>query len=76
MCSGFAFFISLTHYYGFDLAEQIFSSVTTNEEIGNQIENPFSNGANDLPIDEICNTLVKNIEDIIKSESATISASV
>ncbi|MDM9384775.1 bestrophin family ion channel [Chlorogloeopsis sp. ULAP01] len=43
------------------------------EEIGNQIENPFSNGANDLPIDEICNTVVNNIEDLIKSEPVTIS---
>ncbi|WP_392435632.1 bestrophin family protein [Chlorogloeopsis fritschii PCC 9212] len=43
------------------------------EEIGNQIENPFSNSANDLPIDEICNTLVKNIEDIIKAEDSPLN---
>ena len=35
------------------------------EEIANQIQDPFGNDANDLPVDEICTTLVKNIEDLI-----------
>jgi putative membrane protein len=34
------------------------------EEIGNQIENPFGNDANDLPLDEISHAAVKNLEDL------------
>jgi ion channel-forming bestrophin family protein len=39
------------------------------EEIGNQIEDPFGSDDNDLPIEEICNTVVKNIEDLIALDS-------
>jgi putative membrane protein len=35
------------------------------EEIGREIENPFGYDANDLPLDQICNTMKKNIEDLI-----------
>jgi ion channel-forming bestrophin family protein len=35
------------------------------EEIGDQIEDPFGNDANDLPIDEICTTAIKNLDDLI-----------
>jgi ion channel-forming bestrophin family protein len=35
------------------------------EEIANQIQDPFGNDANDLPVDEICNVLVKNMEDLV-----------
>lgn len=34
------------------------------EEIGIEIENPFGYDANDLPIDAICNTMLRNIEDL------------
>ncbi len=34
------------------------------EEIGREIENPFGYDQNDLPLDEICNTMLKNIEDL------------
>ncbi len=34
------------------------------EEIGLEIENPFGHDANDLPLDTICNTLRRNIEDL------------
>ncbi|YAF95558.1 MAG: bestrophin family protein [Nodularia sp. CChRGM 3473] len=34
------------------------------EEIGNQIENPFGLEPNDLPVDEICQKLGKNLEDL------------
>lgn len=35
------------------------------EEIGIEIENPFGRDANDLPLDAICNTMLRNIEDLI-----------
>ncbi|MBW4577174.1 MAG: hypothetical protein KME08_18020 [Aphanothece sp. CMT-3BRIN-NPC111] len=39
------------------------------EEIGNEIENPFGYDPNDLPVDEICTTLLENIEDFIAFKS-------
>jgi putative membrane protein len=35
------------------------------EEIGIEIENPFGHDANDLPLDAICTTVLRNIEDLI-----------
>lgn len=35
------------------------------EEIGLEIENPFGRDPNDLPLDTICNTMRRNIEDLI-----------
>jgi len=35
------------------------------EEIGIQIEDPFGHDANDLPLDNICNTMIRNIEDLV-----------
>jgi putative membrane protein len=35
------------------------------EEIGIEIENPFGRDPNDLPLDAICNTMLRNIEDLI-----------
>lgn len=35
------------------------------EEIGIEIENPFGHDANDLPLDAICATLIRNIEDLM-----------
>jgi putative membrane protein len=35
------------------------------EEIGIEIENPFGHDANDLPLDEICETMHRNVEDLI-----------
>jgi putative membrane protein len=35
------------------------------EEIGIEIENPFGYDANDLPLDTICATMERNIEDLI-----------
>ncbi len=34
------------------------------EEIGIEIENPFGYDANDLPLDAMCNTMLRNIEDL------------
>jgi putative membrane protein len=33
------------------------------EQIGIEIENPFGYDSNDLPLDAICNTMLRNIED-------------
>lgn len=35
------------------------------EEIGIEIENPFGHDANDLPLDDICATMLRNIGDLI-----------
>ena len=35
------------------------------EEIGIEIENPFGHDTNDLPLDQICHTMTRNIEDLI-----------
>lgn len=35
------------------------------EEIGIEIENPFGHDPNDLPLDDICLTMKRNIEDLI-----------
>lgn len=35
------------------------------EEIGVEIENPFGTDANDLPLDQICETMLRNIEDMM-----------
>ncbi|MGK7933142.1 MAG: bestrophin family protein [Microcystaceae cyanobacterium] len=35
------------------------------EEIGREIENPFGYDANDLPLDQICSTMKRNVEDLI-----------
>lgn len=35
------------------------------EEIGIEIENPFDCDANDLPLDDICHTMKRNIDDLI-----------
>lgn len=38
------------------------------EEIGIEIENPFGHDANDLPLDTICTTMLRNIEDLTSLE--------
>ena len=35
------------------------------EEIGTEIENPFGDDANDLPLEEFCTMILNNIEDLI-----------
>jgi ion channel-forming bestrophin family protein len=37
------------------------------EEIGNQIEDPFGGDSNDLPLDDLCTTTVKNLEELAVS---------
>jgi ion channel-forming bestrophin family protein len=35
------------------------------EEVGRELENPFGYNANDLPLDDICNTILSNVESTI-----------
>jgi putative membrane protein len=35
------------------------------EEIAVEIENPFGQDANDLPLDAICETMLRNVEDLM-----------
>jgi len=35
------------------------------EEIGHEIEEPFGHDPNDLPLDVICNTMLRNVEELI-----------
>lgn len=39
------------------------------EEIGIEIENPFGRDPNDLPLDQICETMKRNIADLMSLES-------
>ncbi|MEB3355844.1 MAG: bestrophin family ion channel [Synechococcales bacterium] len=41
------------------------------EEIGIEIEDPFGCDPNDLPLDEICKTMLRNIEDLITLSPCT-----
>lgn len=41
------------------------------KEISMEIENPFGHDANDLNLDEICQTIQRNINDLISAESTT-----
>lgn len=51
------FFVALISYAVFGI-----------EEIGLEIENPFGHDPNDLPLDQICRTMLVNIEDLINLE--------
>ncbi|MBD2091881.1 hypothetical protein H6F67_18720 [Microcoleus sp. FACHB-1515] len=41
------------------------------EEIGVEIENPFGGDANDLPLDAICETMLRNVEDLMTLAPST-----
>ncbi|MBR8837781.1 MAG: hypothetical protein DSM106950_28185 [Stigonema ocellatum SAG 48.90 = DSM 106950] len=43
------------------------------EEIGSEIEEPFGKDPNDLPLDAICNTIRRNIEELIKYAPSSLS---
>lgn len=48
-------------------AEALMSFVVLGvEEIGNEIEDPFGTDANDLPLDSLCNTMHRNMEDLVQ----------
>ena len=42
------------------------------EEIGIEIENPFGHDANDLPLDNICAVMQRNIDDLITTLSPSV----
>lgn len=44
------------------------------EEVGRELENPFGHDANDLPIDDLCQTITNNVKQIkaIDTSAATI----
>jgi putative membrane protein len=46
------------------------------EEIGVEIENPFGHDPNDLPLDTMCATMQRNIEDIISLKPSVRYSSV
>ncbi|GIR58216.1 MAG: hypothetical protein CM15mP65_07970 [Crocinitomicaceae bacterium] len=35
------------------------------ELLAEEIENPFGEDSNDLPVDDICNTIKSNVEEIL-----------
>ncbi|WP_017318169.1 bestrophin family protein [Mastigocladopsis repens] len=41
------------------------------EQIGSEIEEPFGHDPNDLPLDVICNTMLRNVEELIKVAPST-----
>ncbi|HEY9873130.1 MAG TPA: bestrophin family ion channel [Candidatus Obscuribacterales bacterium] len=44
------------------------------EQIGSEIEEPFGHDPNDLPLDVICNTMARNVEELIKLAPAAIAS--
>jgi putative membrane protein len=44
------------------------------EEIGIEIENPFGRDRNDLPLDQICETMQRNIDDLIQLEPTSAAS--
>jgi putative membrane protein len=41
------------------------------EAIGIQIEDPFGHDTNDLPLDNICKTMKRNIDDLVSFNSGS-----
>ena len=41
------------------------------EQIGSEIEEPFGHDPNDLPLDTICNTMLRNVEELITLASSS-----
>lgn len=60
----FQFVSELTWWTGFVVALISFTLFGI-EEIGIEIENPFGNDPNDLPLDAMCETMLHNIEDLM-----------
>ncbi len=45
------------------------------DEIGAEIEQPFGHDPNDLPLDAICNTMIRNIDDLVNNASCQVHLS-
>lgn len=57
--------VNVTHWWTALVVGLISFAVFGIEEIGIEIENPFGHDPNDLPLDTICETMQRNIEDLI-----------
>ncbi len=57
--------VDATHWWTALIVGLISFAVFGIEEIGIEIENPFGQDPNDLPLDTICETMRRNIEDLI-----------
>lgn len=58
-------FVDELHWTTAPIVALISFTVFGIEEIGIEIEDPFGYDANDLPLDDICRTMERNIEDLI-----------
>jgi ion channel-forming bestrophin family protein len=73
-CVGIPFYLVNQLEWRTCLCVAVVSFVLTGvEQIGNEIENPFGRDPNDLPVDEICNTILANIEMAIAYNPTTLS---
>ncbi len=54
----------LTWWTGLIIAFVSFTLLSI-EQIGSEIEEPFGHDPNDLPLDVICNTMLRNVEELI-----------
>jgi ion channel-forming bestrophin family protein len=52
-------------YYAIPIVIFIFYVLASLELIAEEIENPFGTDANDLPLDQICSTIKKNVDGIL-----------
>ncbi len=55
----------LTWWTGIIIAFVSFTLLSI-EQIGSEIEEPFGHEPNDLPLDGICNTMLRNVEELIR----------
>lgn len=55
----------LTWWTGLTIAFVSFTLLSI-EQIGSEIEEPFGHDPNDLPLDAICNTMLRNVEELIR----------
>lgn len=58
-------FVDQLHWWTGPIVSLISFTVFGIEEIGIEIENPFGRDPNDLPLDSICTTMERNIQDLI-----------
>jgi ion channel-forming bestrophin family protein len=61
----------LTWWTGPALASMSFLYLTINE-VGAEIEEPFGHDPNDLPLDAICNTILRNLHDLIQQSPSAM----
>lgn len=61
--------VSSLHWWTSPIAAILSFVLLGIEEIGTEIENPFGEDDNDLPLEDYCMTIVNNIEDLITANS-------